>query len=128
MIKQWVAGAIFVALAGTATAQVARFEIIPISSVTLSDVDFLAGQKGGQPVTIAGELRLPRGGTDKLPAAILLHAGGGMGGTGSAIDEWSRELNQLGIATFAVDSLAGRGIVSVSPDQIQFGHLNMAVD
>ncbi|MDE2602502.1 MAG: dienelactone hydrolase family protein, partial [Bradyrhizobium sp.] len=114
--------------AGTATAQVARFEIIPISSVTLSDVDFLAGQKGGQPVTIAGELRLPRGGTDKLPAAILLHAGGGMGGTGSAIDEWSRELNQLGIATFAVDSLAGRGIVSASPDQIQFGHLNMAVD
>lgn len=128
MIKQLVAVAIFVVLAGSATAQVVRLEVLPISSVTISDVDFLAGQKGGEPVAIAGELRIPRGGTNKLPAAILLHSSGGIGGTGSAIDEWSRELNQLGIATFAVDSFAGRGIVSTSTDQTQLGRLNMAVD
>lgn len=118
----------FAALAGPATAQVARFEVLPVSSVTLSDMDFLAGRKDGQPVTIAGELRIPRGGTDKLPAVILLHASGGMGGTGSVIDEWSKELNQLGIATFAVDSFAGRGLVSTSNDQAQLGRLNMAAD
>lgn len=128
MIKHWVAGAIFAAFAGSAAAQVARLEVIPISSTTLSDVDFLAGKKDGRSVTIAGELRIPRGGTDKLPAAVLLHSAGGIGGSGSAIDEWSRELNQLGVATFAVDSFAGRGIVSASTDQTQLGRLNMAAD
>ncbi|MFS8047587.1 dienelactone hydrolase family protein [Rhizobium sp. BR 314] len=128
MIKRLVAGAIFVALAGSAIAQVARLEVLPISSVTISDVDLLAGKKDSQSITIAGELRIPQGGTNKLPAAILLHSSGGIGGSGSPIDEWSKELNQLGIATFTVDSFSGRGIVSTSNDQTQLGRLNMAAD
>ncbi len=129
MIKQSViAGAIFAAIVGSATAQVARLEVYPISSVTLSDTDFLAGRSDGQPVTIAGELRVPKAGTDKLPAVILLHGSGGIGGTGSMIDEWSRELNQLGIATFAIDSFTGRGIVSTAIDQTRLGRLNMVAD
>lgn len=128
MIKQCIAGIILMGLLGAANAQVARLEVLPISSVTISDEDFLAGKKGDHAVTIAGELRIPRGGNTKLPAAILLHTSGGMGGTGSPIDEWSRELNQLGIATFAVDSFSGRGIVSTSIDQTQLGRLNMAAD
>ena len=129
MIKKSVtAGAIFAAIIGSATAQVARLEVYPISSVTLSDSDFLAGRSDGQPVTIAGELRIPKAGTDKMPAVILLHGSGGIGGAGSMVDEWSRELNQLGIATFTIDSFAARGIVSTAIDQTRLGRLNMVAD
>jgi dienelactone hydrolase len=103
-------------------------EVYPISSVSLKDSDFLAGRSAGQAVTIAGELRIPKSGNDKLPAVVLLHGSGGIGGTGSMIDEWSRELNQLGIATFAIDSFAARGIVSAVMDQTQLGRLNMVAD
>jgi hypothetical protein len=41
-------------------------------------------------VTIAGELRIPKAGNEKLSAVVLLHGSGGVGGTGSMIDEWSR--------------------------------------
>lgn len=120
---------LFIASVAThANAQTARVEVLPITSVTLSDADLLAGRKVGQPVTIAGELRLPKPGSDKLPAVILLHGSGGLGGTGGSVDEWSRELNQIGIATFALDSFAGRGIVSTVTDQSQLGRLNMVVD
>ena len=129
MLKKAIAGAIIVAAMVTpANAQIARLEVYPISSVTLKDADFLAGRSDGQPVTIAGELRIPTAGNNKLPAVILLHGSGGISGTGTMIDEWSRELNQLGIATFALDSFAGRGIVSTVMNQAQLGRLNMVVD
>jgi len=51
-----------------------------------------------------------------------------MGGSGSSIDEWSQELNQIGIATFAVDSWSGRGIVETQTDQTRAGRLNRIVD
>jgi dienelactone hydrolase len=44
------------------------------------------------------------------------------------IDEWSRELNEIGVATFAVDSFAGRGIIETVTDQTRLGRLNMIVD
>jgi dienelactone hydrolase len=122
------AAAILAAIDVSANAQVARLEIHPISSVTLIDSDFLAGLGKGQPVTIAGELRIPKAGNDRLPAVVLLHGSGGIGGTASMIDEWSRELAQLGIATFAIDSFAARGIVSTVMDQTQLGRLNMVGD
>jgi dienelactone hydrolase len=129
MIKNVTAAAtILAAMVVSANAQVARLEVYPISSVTLKDSDFLAGRSDGQPVTIAGELRIPRPGNGKLPAVVLLHGSGGIGGTGSMIDEWSRELTQLGIATFAIDSFAARGIVSAVMDQTQLGRLNMVAD
>jgi dienelactone hydrolase len=129
MIKKLMtAAAILAATVVSANAQVARLEVLPISSVTLKDSDFLAGQNDGQPVTIAGELRIPKTGNDKLPVVVLLHGSGGIGGVGSMIDEWSRELNQLGVATFAVDSFAGRGLVSTVMNQAQLGRLNMAAD
>ena len=111
-----------------ARAQVARQEIYALQSVTLSDSDFLSGKKDGVPVTVAGALQLPKIGTDKLPAVILLHGSGGVGGSGGMIDEWSRELNEIGVATFAVDSFAGRGIVETVTDQTRLGRLNMIID
>jgi len=115
-------------LLGPAYAQTSRVEILPFTSTTLTDSEFLTGGSGWQEVTVAGELRLPKGGADKFPAVILLHGSGGLGGTGSPIDEWSRELNELGIAAFAIDSFAGRGIISTLVDQTQLGRLNMVAD
>jgi dienelactone hydrolase len=44
------------------------------------------------------------------------------------IDEWSKELNEIGIATFAVDSFSGRGIIETITDQTRLGRLNMIID
>jgi dienelactone hydrolase len=111
-----------------AQAQVARQEFHALQSVTMSDADFLNGKRDGVPVTLAGVLRLPKLGSEKLPAVVLLHGSGGAGGSGGPIDEWSRELNEIGIATFAVDSFSGRAIIETVTDQTRLGRLNMIVD
>ena len=115
-------------LVSGAEAQVARQEIYALQSVTLSDSDFLSGKNDGVPVMLAGVLRLPRLVPEKLPAVVLLHGSGGVGGSGGPIDEWSTELNEIGVATFAVDSFAGRGIIETVTDQTRLGRLNMIVD
>jgi dienelactone hydrolase len=128
-MKQAVLAAIILlALIASVNAQLARIEVYPVTSVTIKDSDFLAGWRKAKSVTIAGELRIPKPGNDKLPAVVLLHSSGGIGGAGSMIDEWSKDLNQIGIATFVIDSFAGRGIVNTLFDQSQLGWLNMVAD
>jgi dienelactone hydrolase len=122
------AGAILALFVSFAKAQVARFEVWPVESITLKDSDFLAGRDAAKSVLIAGELRLPKLGAGQLPAVVLLHGSGGVGGSGAPVDEWSRDLNRLGIATLALDSFSGRGIRATSADQAQLGRLNMVVD
>ena len=106
-------------------AQVARTELHMVKSATVSDRQFLTGEKNGTPIMIAGVLRIPRLGTDKLPAVVLLH---GSGGIGANVDRWAQEFNALGIATFAVDSFTGRNLTSVSGNQALLGRLNMVLD
>lgn len=106
-------------------AQVARVEIHPLPSTTLTDQEFLTGRKEGKPVMIAGELRIPKPGNDRLPAVVLLHGSGGVGGN---VDHWTQFLNAMGVATFVPDSFTGRGIVSVGNDQGQLGRLATAID
>jgi hypothetical protein len=48
-------------------AEVARVELRPFQSTTLSDQEFLTGKKEGKPVILAGELRIPKLGTDRYP-------------------------------------------------------------
>lgn len=108
-----------------AEAQVARVEIRPFQSTTLTDQEFLVGQKEGKPVVIAGELRIPKPGTDRLPAIILLHGSSGLAGF---VDDWAHWFNEKGIATFAIDSFSARGIVSTNEDQSQLGRLAMIID
>jgi len=108
-----------------AEAQVARIELHAISSTTLTDQQFLTGVGEGQPVILAGELRIPQPGTSRLPAVILVH---GSGGIGSNVDLWSQELNGIGIATLILDSFTARRIVSTVNDQTQLGRLAMIVD
>lgn len=113
-----------------AWAQTARIELYSIRTTTLTDEQFLNGVKEGQPVTIAGELRLPRPGTDRLPAVVFLHGSGGV--NSSVADRWTQEFLSMGIATFVMDSFTGRGLVTTSNvktgGQAQLGRLAMIVD
>lgn len=114
-----------VALALPLQAQVARLELHTINSQSPTDQEFLIGRVDGKAVTISGELRLPRPGTDALPAIVLLHGSGGVTGL---VDNWAREFNSLGVATFIVDSFTGRGLTNLSDDQDQLGRLAMVTD
>lgn len=108
-----------------AAAQGVRTELHSFQSLTLSDQEFLSGRGPGTPVTLAGVLRLPATGTATVPAVILLHGSSGISG----IEEgWIRLLNDLGVATFMVDSFTGRGISSTVHDQAQLGRLAMIID
>jgi dienelactone hydrolase len=106
-------------------AQAASMEIHSFQSMTLTDQGFLTGRKEGKPVTLAGELRLPRPGKDRLPAVVLIHGSGGVGGN---VLDWEQYLNAMGVATFIVDSFTGRGIVNTLFDQSQIGQTAMIVD
>src|SRR5215831_21308875 len=107
------------------TAQTVRIELHPIPTMTLTNQQFLTGAKDGTPVVIAGELRLPRLGTKRLPAVVLVH---GSDGVGANVDRWSQELLGLGIATFMLDGFTGRGITTTVTNQAQLGQLTMIND
>jgi dienelactone hydrolase len=108
-----------------AHAQPARIELHPLESVHLTNQAFLTGQKNGRSVMLAGELRIAKPGTDKLPVVILVH---GSGGIGASADRWANELNSVGVSAFILDSFAGRGIVSTVSDQSQLDSIAMMVD
>ena len=110
---------------GMVLAQVARVELIPFQTTTLTDQEFLVGKREGKPATIAGELRIPTPGTARLPAVVLVH---GSGGIGASVEDWVPLLNGAGAATFVIDSFTGRGLVDVRNDQSQLGRLAGVVD
>jgi dienelactone hydrolase len=109
----------------SAYAQISRLELHAIQSHSPTDQEFLTGKSDVKPVTITAELRIPRAGTDRLPAVILLH---GSGGASALQDNWAREFNALGVATLIVDSFTGRGIVSTGGDQDQLSRLAGVLD
>ena len=102
-----------------------RLEIHTIPSVTVDNAQFLTGNRYGKPVTVAGELRLPTGTTERLPAVILIHGSGGVSG---ATEHWADELNAVGVAAFVLDSFTGRGIVNTLADQSQLDSIAMMHD
>src|SRR6476660_3576320 len=110
----------------TARAQaIFRTEVYPVQTVTLSTADFLLGKKDGKPAMIAGELRIPKPGTDRLPAIVLVH---GSGGVGFNSGMWVGELNKAGFATFIAGSFTGRGITNTITDQAQLSSYAMMND
>jgi len=109
----------------SSNAQVARTEVHPIQTMTLTDQQFLTGAKDGKPATVAGVLRIPRSGTDRLPAVILVHGSVGIGGN---VDYWQQQLNDIGIATFTIDDFTGRGIENTTADQTKLGRLSAIID
>ena len=89
-----------------------RQEVLAFESAKMPINDFLTGKKG-EPVTLAGYLRLPKS-DGKNPVVVLFHGAGGVGGEGGPVNDWSRVLNEAGIATFTVDSFSGRGIATLA--------------
>jgi dienelactone hydrolase len=103
----------------------ARIELHSIASLTLSDEQFLKGDSAaGKPVVVSGELRIAQG-SGRLPVVVLIHGSSGMGAN---VDFWARELNAMGVSTFALDAFTGRGLTNVNPDQASLGRLNMMLD
>jgi dienelactone hydrolase len=119
-----IAGSVFLSEAARAQA-IFRTEVYPVQTVTLSTADFLLGKKDGKPAMIAGELRIPKPGTDRLPAVVLVH---GSGGVGFNSGMWAGELNKAGFATFVTDSFTGRGITNTIADQSQLSSYTMMND
>src|SRR5437762_3083435 len=103
----------------------ARTEVRAIETLTLTDQQFLTGDKNGKTVTIAGQLRFPQGASGRLPVVMLQH---GSGGPTGGHELWAKTFNEMGIASLLVDSFSGRGIVSTSTDQALLGRLNMVLD
>src|SRR5712692_5973570 len=102
-----------------------RTELYQIQTLTISDQQFLKGDSAGAtPVTIAGQLRIAQG-TGRLPVVVLQHASSGYD---ARIDVWSRELNELGISTFALDGFTARGFSDLNPNQALLGRLNLILD
>ena len=101
-----------------------RTQYVPFNSVTLSTQQILLGETQGQPVTLAGELRLPAG-TNKVPVVVLVH---GAGGLLAKEDGWARALNSWGIGVFIPDHLSGRGIAPMSAGDIQLAGSARMVD
>jgi hypothetical protein len=102
----------------------ARTELHSIPSLTLSDEQFLKGDAGGKSVVVSGYLRIAQG-SGRLPVVVMIHASGGMGPN---IDLWTKEFNEMGVSTFALDGFTGRGLSSVNTDQALLGRLNMILD
>src|SRR5258705_8183754 len=102
----------------------ARVELHAIPSLTLSDQQFLSGDANGKAVTVTGEFRIAQG-AGKLPVVILIHGSGGMGPN---VESWARDLNAMGISTFALDGFTGRGLTSVNMDQALLGRLALTLD
>jgi len=112
------------AVDGASKQLAARTELHQIQTLTLTDQQFLTGNSNGAPVTITGQLRIAQG-AGRLPAVVLQH---GSSGPGANIEVWSRELNALGIATFALDGFTGRGLTEVGSNQALLGRLNFILD
>jgi len=111
-------------LPSVALPQVARIEIHPIESTTVTNQQFLNGDKNGKRVVIGGELRFPPG-EGRFPGVILVH---GSGGVGAREDRWAHELNGIGVAVFILDTFTGRRIVQTNTDQSQLETLSMLGD
>jgi dienelactone hydrolase len=109
----------------TGHTQVARVEIHPFKTMTMTDRQFLSGARDGLEVVIAGELRIPKPGTERLPAVVLMHGSGGIGR--NAVD-WAEMINRMGIATFLVDSFTARGLTNVTANQAVLGRLAQTYD
>jgi dienelactone hydrolase len=102
----------------------ARVELHALPSLTISDSQFLSGDDKGKQVTVAGALSLAQG-SGRLPVAVLMHGSGGIGGN---IDYWQRQLHAVGVSTFVIDGLTGRGLMRVGDNQAALGRLNFILD
>ena len=103
----------------------ARTELHPIETLTLSPRQFLTGDKNGKPFTIAGYLRFPQGVTMRMPVVLLQH---GSGGSNARDEYWAKTFNEMGIASFLVDSFSGRRLSRTTTNVADLTPYNMMLD
>ena len=102
-----------------------RTELRAIETLTLTDQQFLTGDKNGKAVMIAAQLRFPQGASGRLPTVMLLHASGG---PTAGHELWSKHFNEMGVASVLLDSFSGRGLTSTATNQALLGRFNMILD
>jgi len=79
-----------------------EFQSVPSMTVK----DFLIGKKPERQVTISGTLNFPANAAEKnAPVVVLLHGWGGIKDTN---EHWLKVFNNMGLATFMVDSAWAR--------------------
>ena len=126
LLIAFLAAVSFCSQAGTDIVYPPRSEIYSIPSLTISDKQFLLGDKNGKEVTVNGILRFPpKPVSQKIPVIFLVHGSSGMGAN---IDYWSNHFLGQGYATFSMDGFTGRGLTVVGPNQALLGRLNLALD
>ncbi|ATB31288.1 dienelactone hydrolase family protein [Melittangium boletus] len=59
------------------------------------------------PVQVAGQLSVPQGASERLPAVVIAHGSGGVDSRGAF---YARALNEAGIATLEIDMWSARGL------------------
>lgn len=105
----------------------ARSEVIEFESVDLPGRlwdPFMPDIESGEAVTVSGTLRIPV--TDApVPVVIIAH---GCGGIGGAELSWVPVLEDLGVASFVVDSFRGRGIGNICTGQETINVLSPVID
>jgi dienelactone hydrolase len=101
-------------------------ETVPIQTTTMTMQQILTDGKGGKPVTIAGELRIPGSfdNTNKQPAVLIAP---GLAGSLTPIEAWAEIFNNMGVASFMIDYFSGRDLYTI-PDRIPLPRMNGMVD
>jgi dienelactone hydrolase len=107
------------------SAQTMTMQLYPLQTVTVNSEQFLTGSKDGKPAVVAGELRVPNTGADRVPAVVIVHGGAGVG---DHEDNWARELNQIGVAAFILDSFTGRNVGDTRANLAQVSSFATLVD
>ena len=102
-----------------------RTEVHPIETLSVSVRQFLTGDKNGKPITIAGHLRFPQGVTTRMPVVLIQH---GSGGSNARDEYWAKTFNEMGIASFLVDSFSGRGLSRTTAELSQLTPYNLMLD
>ncbi|MGI9487473.1 MAG: dienelactone hydrolase family protein [Geminicoccaceae bacterium] len=101
----------------TSLSSVQTGEIVFWSTSPYSAQEAVAGTGGAKDrVLVSADLNLPGKfeSDERIPAMVLVHGSGGRAATNPA---WKSMFRELGIATFEVDSFAGRGISSTVGNQ-----------
>ena len=96
--------------------------VVSFESTTPKDPREFVTRSTGAKAMITGVLSLPETITGPVPAVVILH---GSSGVKPGEWVWAKRINELGFASFVVDSFTGRGIKNTEEDQSQ---LSMTAD
>jgi dienelactone hydrolase len=96
--------------------------VVSFESVTPENTTELVTRGAHAKAWITGTLSFPEAATGPVPAVVVLH---GSSGVKPGEWVWAKRMNEMGFASFVVDSFTGRGIKNTEADQ---GQLSMSAD